>query len=211
TLNHSQYKVSPTGGSKTGTLSAADRDLVREIVSTVAPKFKLQEMTESSVLPNTIAFFTEIDATYHADQSAYRRQYDLGRFDALPPLRRGDGTVSEVEGCVGLRTEQQVRRPCSGHTCPQAGARKAAAYRATPHTGTVTVCQELSPSSRRPSPPSTEPSSRPPRPVREDAAVMRSARRLKAKDCSQTSPGPRSVAKNKPSPPKSADLILPTN
>ena len=42
------------------------------------------------------------------------------------------------------------------------------------------------------------------------AATMRSARRLNGSDCSQICPGPRSVAKNKPSPPKSADLILPT-
>ena len=64
TLNHSQYKVSPAGSGKTTALSAADRDAIREIVSTVATRFKLTEMTESSVMPNTIAFFTEIDATY---------------------------------------------------------------------------------------------------------------------------------------------------
>src|SRR5262245_5358169 len=34
--------------------------------------------------------------------------------------------------------------------------------------------------------------------------------RLSGKDCIQTRPGPRSVAKNRPSPPNIADLILPT-
>ena len=47
--------------------------------------------------------------------------------------------------------------------------------------------------------------------LRRRRLTMRSARRLNGKDCSQMRPGPRNVAKNKPSPPKSADLILPTN
>ena len=40
--------------------------------------------------------------------------------------------------------------------------------------------------------------------------LSRLARRLSGGDCSHTLPGPRSVAKNNPSPPNSADLILPT-
>jgi hypothetical protein len=71
TLNHSQYKVSPMGNDKTATLSAADRDTIREIVSSVAKQFKLTEMTDSSVVPNTIAFFTEVDATYPMQIKVY--------------------------------------------------------------------------------------------------------------------------------------------
>ena len=40
--------------------------------------------------------------------------------------------------------------------------------------------------------------------------MIRFASRLSGSDCSHTRPGPRSVAKNSPSPPNSADLILPT-
>ena len=40
--------------------------------------------------------------------------------------------------------------------------------------------------------------------------MMRFASRLSGSDCSQIVPGPFSVAKNSPSPPKSADLIFPT-
>ena len=43
------------------------------------------------------------------------------------------------------------------------------------------------------------------------AATMRRAMRLNGKDCSHTRPGPRSVAKKRPSPPNKADLIFPTN
>ena len=42
------------------------------------------------------------------------------------------------------------------------------------------------------------------------AEMIRRARRLSGKDCNHTRPGPRSVAKNNPSPPKIADLIPPT-
>src|SRR5690606_28271743 len=67
--------------------------------------------------------------------------------------------------------------------------------------------QLLSPSNRLPSPPRIEPSPRPPR----APARMRPARRLIGSDCSHTLPGPRSLAKNRPSPPNSADLTPPTN
>jgi AcrR family transcriptional regulator len=53
----------------------------------------------------------------------------------------------------------------------------------------------------RPIPPSTDPSPRAP-PFCGAAAYMRPARRENGSDCSQTLPGPVSVAKNTPSPPK---------
>jgi hypothetical protein len=58
---------------------------------------------------------------------------------------------------------------------------------------------------------STEPSPLRPRPMPGMAREMRSARRLSGSDCSQTWPGPVSVAKNSPSPPKKAVLTPPTS
>ena len=49
------------------------------------------------------------------------------------------------------------------------------------------------------------------RPTPGIARAMRSASRLSGSDCSQTWPGPVSVAKKSPSPPKSAVLTPPTN
>lgn len=65
------------------------------------------------------------------------------------------------------------------------------------------------PSSKFPSPPSTLPSSF--RPELPAADRIRSAIRLNGSDCTQTLPGPRSVAKNRPSPPNSAVLTPFTN
>ena len=62
---------------------------------------------------------------------------------------------------------------------------------------------------RRPKPPSTEPSSREP-PRCGAAANTREARRENGRLCSHTVPGPVTLAKNRPSPPNSAVLILPT-
>src|SRR5450830_155771 len=58
-------------------------------------------------------------------------------------------------------------------------------------------------------PPSTEPSSLDP-PRWGAAAKIREARRENGRLCSHTVPGPVSLARNKPSPPNSAVLILPT-
>jgi len=55
----------------------------------------------------------------------------------------------------------------------------------------------------------TEPSSD--RPVREAAETIRSARRESGSDWSQTRPGPASVAKKSPSPPKRAVFTPPTS
>jgi len=71
-----------------------------------------------------------------------------------------------------------------------------------------------SPSIMLPRPPttsSTDPSPLRPRPMPGIALAMRSARRLSGSDCSQTWPGPVSVAKKRPSPPKSAVLTPLTN
>src|SRR5262245_36573422 len=72
-----------------------------------------------------------------------------------------------------------------------------------------TIAYELSPSSRPPSEPRTDPSSLRLPPCDGAAATIRLARRLNGRDCSHTRPGPRRVAKNKPSPPKIADLMFP--
>src|SRR3546814_599500 len=69
--------------------------------------------------------------------------------------------------------------------------------------------KRLSPSSSRPMPPSIEPSPRSLPPFWGAAASMRPAMRENGSDCSQTVPGPVSVARNMPSPPHTTRLIPP--
>jgi hypothetical protein len=73
TLNYSQYQVkgpvSEVGAR--ATLSAADRDAVKEIVSAIAAQYKLRDMTSSSLVPNTIAYFAQMDVDYPMEIKVY--------------------------------------------------------------------------------------------------------------------------------------------
>jgi hypothetical protein len=73
TLNYSQYEVKgPVNnlGVRTA-LSAADRDAVKEIAGTVAAEFKMKNMTASSMVPNTVAYFVEIDVNNPMEIKVY--------------------------------------------------------------------------------------------------------------------------------------------
>jgi hypothetical protein len=73
TLNHSQYQVKgPVNNvGVRGTVSAADRAVVKEIANAVAAQFKLKDMTTSSVVPGTIGYYTEIDVNNPVEVKVY--------------------------------------------------------------------------------------------------------------------------------------------
>jgi hypothetical protein len=73
TLNHAQYKlIGPASGeSVRASAPAADQAALKEILSSIAAQFKLTEMSGASLMPNTIAYFTEIDASYPIQLNAY--------------------------------------------------------------------------------------------------------------------------------------------
>jgi hypothetical protein len=63
TLNYSQYQIlgAVNDFGIRATVSASDRDTVKQIVSAAAAQFKLVDMTTSSIVPNTVAYYTQID------------------------------------------------------------------------------------------------------------------------------------------------------
>lgn len=66
TLNYSQYEVKGpvnTLGVRAA-ISARDREAVKEIAGNVAAQFKLKDMTSSSVLANTVAYYVQIDVDH---------------------------------------------------------------------------------------------------------------------------------------------------
>ena len=56
--NMARYQVSMTGPGATGN----DKEAVREILQTAATSLKLKDLTTSSLVANTIAYFQEIDS-----------------------------------------------------------------------------------------------------------------------------------------------------
>ena len=62
--NQARYVISPAGpaGDPRVTATAADQEIVKEILQTVAKRLKLQDMTASSLDPNTIVYYQEIDS-----------------------------------------------------------------------------------------------------------------------------------------------------
>lgn len=59
--NQARYQVTSTGpGAPAAT--QADKEVVKEILKTVAGPLKLQDLTASSLMPNVIVYFQEIDS-----------------------------------------------------------------------------------------------------------------------------------------------------
>jgi hypothetical protein len=59
--NQSRYEVA-AAGSGTSAPSDADKATVKEILQTVAKPLKLQDLTSTSLVPNTIVYYQEIDS-----------------------------------------------------------------------------------------------------------------------------------------------------
>ena len=73
TLNYSQYQVKGPV-SEVGVraaLSVADRDAVKEIVSAIAAQYRLRDMTGSSLVPNTVAYYAQMDVDYPMEIKVY--------------------------------------------------------------------------------------------------------------------------------------------
>jgi hypothetical protein len=66
TLNYSQYQVKgPVNDlGVRAAISSADRGAVVEIAANLAAQFRLKDMTASSLVPNTLAYFVQIDVEY---------------------------------------------------------------------------------------------------------------------------------------------------
>lgn len=73
TLNYSQDQVkgpvSEIGARLT--LSASDREAVKEIVSAIAAQYKLRDMTRSSLVPGTVAYYAQMDVEYPMEIKVY--------------------------------------------------------------------------------------------------------------------------------------------
>ncbi len=62
--NQARYEVSsaPPGAESHPAISEADKETVKEILATVAKPLKLHDLTASSLVPNTIVYYQEIDS-----------------------------------------------------------------------------------------------------------------------------------------------------
>jgi hypothetical protein len=62
--NQARYQVSstPPGAESHPAVTAADKEIVKEILQTVAKPLKLQDLTASSLVPNVIVYYQEIDS-----------------------------------------------------------------------------------------------------------------------------------------------------
>ena len=62
--NEARYEVSstPPGATSHPAATAADKEVVKEILATVAKPLKLQDLTASSVMQDVIVYYQEIDS-----------------------------------------------------------------------------------------------------------------------------------------------------
>jgi hypothetical protein len=62
--NQARYQVNSAapGAEVRPAATAADKEVVKEILQTVAKPLKLQDLTSSSLMPNTIVYYQEIDS-----------------------------------------------------------------------------------------------------------------------------------------------------
>jgi hypothetical protein len=62
--NQARYMISPAGASVAAQreAAAADKDNVKEILQTAAKSLRLNDMTASSLVPNTLVYFQQIDS-----------------------------------------------------------------------------------------------------------------------------------------------------
>jgi hypothetical protein len=63
-LNHQQYQVSPGGSGVQAAVSAEDREAVKEVLQTVAAELHLKDLTTSSLVPDIVVSYSEIDVDY---------------------------------------------------------------------------------------------------------------------------------------------------
>ena len=59
--NQARYQVFPASATHP-TATPADQAAVKEIIQTAAKTLKLEDMTASSIVPNTIAYFQQVDS-----------------------------------------------------------------------------------------------------------------------------------------------------
>ena len=66
TANRSQYQFggAPVGENAAVNFTTEDRESLRQLIASVADRFKLQDMTAGSLVPGVFAHFRQIDASY---------------------------------------------------------------------------------------------------------------------------------------------------
>lgn len=72
-LNYSQYQIlGPVDpfGVRAG-VTPADREAIRQIVGAAAARYKLVDMTSSSLVPNVLAYYTEVDVANPIEIKVY--------------------------------------------------------------------------------------------------------------------------------------------
>ncbi len=76
TVNHTQYHVAGPGRADSGVravVQPADRDAAKEIVQSIASELKLRDMTDTSVVPNVIVYYQQIDTETPVKLCAWTR------------------------------------------------------------------------------------------------------------------------------------------
>ena len=130
-MNHSQLRVAPPPAERRSraVLPAADRDAVKQVLSEIGTKYRMEDRTSLSLLPDTLCSYSEVDKKYPMrfvawvkDQNVYvdvfQRPPEAGESLAYQKLR-GE-LMSALDSQFGNRVQMvpklnQVTGGPSGH------------------------------------------------------------------------------------------------
>jgi len=123
--NQARYQISSSPGA-----TSSDKETVKEILQTAAGPLKLKEMNEASLVPNTIAYFQEIDSntpvkliawgegekifielTHWPDQIGETLQYRSAREYIESELKRRFGERSSIVAFKKLAERRTPTKP----------------------------------------------------------------------------------------------------
>ncbi len=104
TTNHVQLRVGPPPGERRSraVLPAADRDAIKQVLSEIGTKYKMEDRTSSSLLPDTLCSYSEIDRKYPMRFVAWVKEQNVYVDVYQRPPEAGESALYEK-----LRTEIQ--------------------------------------------------------------------------------------------------------
>lgn len=117
TVNHSQLRVNPppTERRSRAVLPAADRQAVKQVLSEIATKYRMEDRTALSLIPDTLCSYSEVDKKHSMrfvawvkDQAVYidifQRPPETGESEAYWRLREEimNALDSQFGGRLGM-------------------------------------------------------------------------------------------------------------
>jgi hypothetical protein len=117
TVNHSQLRIAPPRSARRVqlTIPATERQRVKQVLTDIALKHRLEDRTELSLIPDTVASFSEVDKKNpirfvawvkdnHIYIDLFQRPPEAGETEAYRQLR--EEIISELDNHFGARLKQ---------------------------------------------------------------------------------------------------------